>query len=102
MRGIKKTVYEWYLVVEGRGGFPLDMLRYDACFPYEQTDSNRIERHDRRRIAFVRRGVNEGTGTAARWESFGWKVILATTDPKEARDLADGLIAEPSQPPQPQ
>lgn len=93
MRGVKKTVYEWFLVVTGSGEFPLDMLRYDACFPYEQVDSNRIERStESRRIVLVRRGVNDGTGTPARWQSFRWNVILATHDPKEARDLADASL----------
>jgi len=89
-------VYRWYLVVEGSGSFPFDMLRYDSAHPFEQTDSARMEhhRHERRRIVVERRGVNatESSGER-RWESFGWKILLATTDTHEARALADEMVA---------
>jgi hypothetical protein len=88
-RGTKKAIYEWFLVVEGSGSFPLDMLRYDACFPYEQTDSGAIERTGRRRVVLIRRGVNEHAGSEARWTSFGWKVVLATTSNELARLSGD-------------
>lgn len=93
MRGIKKTVYEWLIVVEGRGDFPFDMLRYNSCFPLEETDANRIERStERRRIVLCRRSANDDPGTPARWESFSWKVLLGTTEYHEARTLADAPL----------
>lgn len=93
MRGTKKTIYEWFLVVEGSGDVPIDMLRYDACMPHEEKDSHRFERTDeRRRLVLVRRSVSETPGNADRWRSFGWRILLATTRADEARELADAPI----------
>lgn len=90
-------VYQWFLVVEGRGSFPFDMLRYDSCFPFEQADSVKLEDHhtERRRVVLVRRGVNDSKCSGERWASFGWKVLHATTDSGEARQFADSLGASP-------
>lgn len=85
-------VYQWYLVVEGAGSFPYDMLRYDACFPAEQIDASLIDGQrylHKRRVVLVRRGVNENTGNGERWKSFGWNVLLATVESHEARSVAD-------------
>lgn len=58
--------------VEGAGQFPIDMLRYDACWPSTQQDVAAIERiGTRRRIQL--RGIT--APTAARWKSFGWAVL---------------------------
>lgn len=93
MRGKKKTVFEWLLVVEGRGDFPFDMLRYDTCMPHEETDAHRIERAgERRRLVLCRRSVSDTTGTPERWRSFGWEVLAVTTDAHEARQLADQAL----------
>lgn len=65
--------------VEGRGDFPLDMLRYDRCFPGSQSDvmSMAENEHTKRRVMLCcdsremrRRGPTEG-----RWRSFGWIVV---------------------------
>jgi hypothetical protein len=88
-------VFEWFLVVEGRGQFPVDMLRYDSAFPHREEDSAmcKPEHRERRRVVLCRRGVNESSGSAARWSSFGWAVVLASTDAGEAvaaaRELDD-------------
>lgn len=96
-RGTKKTIYEWYLVVEGAGSFPVDMLRYDSAHPFEQADAAKLEHHhhERRRVVVRRLGLNEGPGTAPRWQSFGWIVVLATTDSGEARRTADHFGRSP-------
>jgi hypothetical protein len=52
-------LYKQTFTVEGCFNFPLDMLRYDRCTPYEQIDVDRVEasvRHDRnlRTIKLVR------------------------------------------------
>jgi hypothetical protein len=94
MRGTKKTIYEWFLVVEGAGDFPIDMLRYDSAFPFEQTDAGCMLRREKRRVVLVRRGVDVGSGTPARWESFTWKVIHSCTDSYEARQV-QRMTAEP-------
>jgi len=36
-----------YAVITGSGDFPLDMLRYDRCCPYQETDSYTIRDMDR-------------------------------------------------------
>jgi hypothetical protein len=89
---VKHTkVYQWYLVVEGAGSFPFDMLRYDACFPFEQTDAVKLEDHhtERRRVVLVRRGLNDSKCNGERWASFGWTVLLASVESGEAREMAD-------------
>lgn len=64
--------------VEGRGSFPIDMLRYDSCWPArEGSDSFEIEASFRPRSGTGKRKVRlVGTRepTIGRWESFGWKV----------------------------
>jgi hypothetical protein len=64
-------------VVEGTGSFPVDMLRYDRCCPYEQEDTD---------WAFAQEGTRSakmicynGKPTPARWNSFGWSVDMVTT-----------------------
>lgn len=86
MKPKAKKVYEWFLVVEGRGPFPIDMLRYDSAFPYREEDSSLVKPvlTERRRVVLCRRGVNESEGSSARWASFGWLVVLATADAGEA------------------
>ena len=65
---------------KGRGPFPLDMLRYDCCWPATGDDSAKMAEcaygqppqeitvkcyaADRRRDF-----------TPARWESFGWRLV---------------------------
>jgi len=89
MKPKKVTVYESYLVVEGTGDFPVDMLRYDHACPYREEDAAKLQshRHERRRVALLRRSVNPSPATLGRWASFGWRVISETTDPGPAVDL---------------
>ncbi len=71
------------LKVEGTGTFPVDMLRYDACFPATEEDSHRIRAsHDevKRWIIFVKKHTspkfNKGAvWSTARWESFRCRVV---------------------------
>jgi hypothetical protein len=58
--------------VHGRGAFPFDMLRYDACYPV--LDATALARYDQR--AIVMEGVHERgwEPTVQRWRSFGWSV----------------------------
>lgn len=79
-------VFESFLVVEGSGEFPWDMLRYDSAFPLTEIDSYRMRDTDDalRRIVLRRRSVNESGGTADRWRSFGWRVVCDTIDQETA------------------
>lgn len=70
-----------YFTVVGRGAFPLDMLRYDACWPARGEDVTAIlasaksgrtpcmQEQRTVRLATDKQPVSEG-----RWFSFGWTV----------------------------
>ena len=64
--------------VQGRGSFPLDMLRYDACWPVDG-DSAVSLGHIGPGLDEVRdvclRSCRKGVPTAGRWISFGWSVV---------------------------
>lgn len=68
--------------VEGTFAFPLDMLRYDACFPATSTDVHAIESSLDRSTRAKRTTVrlchhHERVGwepTEGRWNSFNWIV----------------------------
>lgn len=64
--------------VEGPGVFPLDMLRYDACFPYDSYSVGEMvisgrpgAQQEKHKVTLISRQEP----THGRWESFGWKVI---------------------------
>jgi hypothetical protein len=70
----------WRFSVEGPDPFPVDMLRYDACWPqgsddvYEITASvDGARAHNPRRIVHLRSDLREPT--EERWASFGWRVL---------------------------
>ena len=77
--------------VEGTYPFPVDMLRYDACWPATSEDAVQLAESlafRRRKDAGTQAGILEGKRkrqvklytnaqnrpTVGRWESFGWKV----------------------------
>ena len=61
-------------IVEGRGSFPIDMLRHDSCWPYTSSDASQIEHaSDRRRVALLT--DNPVYPTVGRWNSFLWSVV---------------------------
>ena len=70
------------LKVEGRGTFPVDMLRYDACHPATEEDALRIRAtHDEvaKWVIFVKKYTSPKFAKGAvwstpRWESFGCSV----------------------------
>jgi hypothetical protein len=69
---------EFKIEVTGGGAFPIDMLRYDQCSPYSETDSHMIEDSiremtGRRTITLIGRN-SKGEPTPGRWDSFNWKV----------------------------
>lgn len=67
------------------GVFPIDMLRYDSCYPSSSIDVNWIiadrmvadGRPNDYTITLVHRehGGRKWRPTEARWRSFGWRVI---------------------------
>ena len=80
-------MYITEFVVEGNVAFPIDMLRYDACYPADETSAIaihstmcdddpapiRISLKQRHHLKFPRI-------TGGRWESMGWRIydILPT------------------------
>jgi hypothetical protein len=77
----KKELTREYAVAIGSGRFPVDMLRYDACFPAEERESFQIETpcglegYTRpRAIILARYKEQPGSWTPERWMSFGWSI----------------------------
>jgi hypothetical protein len=74
--------------VEGRGHFPADMLRYDACYPQSEDDSGKIMQSlytgdaESREIRLAHRVLKDeylaNYPTEGRWQSFGWRVVPLT------------------------
>lgn len=64
--------------VEGTGHFPIDMLRYDQCWPMESDDAVMIKRTfrpgHRGPVALALVGLDKPE--EGRWQSFGWQVSL--------------------------
>ncbi len=56
--------------VEGFGAFPVDMLRYDACYPADSVSATLINGRGRRAVNL--RSYREPT--IGRWNSFMWTV----------------------------
>jgi len=63
--------YEYKFEVTGKGSFPLDMLRYDSCWPRRQEDVSTIEHAV---AGYVRdwtvQMVSNKAPTDERWHSF--------------------------------
>jgi hypothetical protein len=64
-------------IVEGRGEFPLDMLRRDEAFPRDTESAHAIATPDSPKAAprRVRLGTHGFGPNLDRWLSFGWTVI---------------------------
>ena len=62
-----RTRFEY--VVTGRGEFPLDMLRYDACWPASSSDVAKMEAVREPRSIVM---ASYNAPTTGRWLSFGW------------------------------
>jgi hypothetical protein len=64
----------------GKGVFPIDMLRYDRCFPSSSESATWLSYRNRdddnkelpRKVALTSDTCDRPT--EARWNSFGWKV----------------------------
>ena len=71
--------YRYSFTVQGHMEFPLDMLRYDACWPYRESEDvpaiaaslNPRVKTETRKVSLV--GVKQPT--EGRWASFGWRVL---------------------------
>lgn len=63
--------------VTGSNEFPLDMLRYDRCWPATASDASAIRRAAGAARSITLQSIGFSSPTIKRWESFGWTV----TDP---------------------
>mgnify|MGYP001613391845 CR=1 FL=1 len=77
-----KTHLRTEITVQGKGPFPIDMLRYDDCTPATEVNARHIQRSYEReawkeatQIELHRFSFDGRKATTARWASFGWKVI---------------------------
>lgn len=69
-------------VVRGTGRFPIDMLRYDACWPASSEDARKITESitdpatglDGMLTIALAIAPGYSEPTIARWQSFGWFV----------------------------
>lgn len=71
-----RITHKWlhHATVRGSGIFPVDMLRYDSCYPASQEDASKLLDDDYREIRISRTSELKGsTFTVARWQSFGWQ-----------------------------
>ena len=73
------TCYLHTFSVRGRGRFPVDMLRYDCCYPVTGIGADRLLDTDMKteRTIVLRRVTRTSNWepTEGRWSSFGWYVI---------------------------
>lgn len=72
-------MYRIEFTVTGNGNFPIDMLRYDSCFPYNSEDVAKIEcrvfSDTRQTIRLAKYALKRDTmPTTLRWQSFLWSV----------------------------
>lgn len=59
--------------VTGTGNFPIDMLRYDACWPATESDAAHLQFEKGRRTITLHTH-NPSAPTNGRWNSFLWNV----------------------------
>jgi hypothetical protein len=85
----KTKVTATQFTVIGRGEFPLDMLRYDGCYPQCETDTAIMRKDGSREVTLHKTfnwyGADDVAGvvaelaswspTVGRWNSFGWAVL---------------------------
>ena len=78
----KKETSTLFTVI-GQGEFPLDMLRYDGCYPQCESDSATMRKDGLREVT-LQKTLDRGhpnrshriwSPTVGRWNSFGWAVL---------------------------
>ena len=75
-------MYITTFTVRGYGAFPIDMLRYDSCFPWSPRDAEAISNKEYlRSVELATRHQLKGDErivTKERWASFQWPGISIT------------------------
>lgn len=62
----------WTFTVIGRGSFPGDMLRYDACYPTDADSVVNMFHDDKEERKINLRSFRHPT--EGRWNSFWWRI----------------------------
>lgn len=81
--------YRTFAVATGKGPFPMDMLRYDCCFPAKAEDAHEINSTKDFRAIALAQDHDKATGrwTPDRWASFGWILAAPFAELADARDV---------------
>lgn len=74
------------------GRFPIDMLRYNACYPRTEQDAGKIAgtfypRSPREAVEVELERLHDGREhrlTDERWRSFGWAIVPASVTTEKA------------------
>lgn len=77
-------IIRFRLTVEGSGAFPIDMLRYDHCWPASEIDSGRMDRDwggEMRQVQLFTDQHRHWQPTVDRWRSFTWRVLKCEAVP---------------------
>ena len=61
--------------VKGHGRFPMDMLRYDQCFPTVEMEANVMRKGYIEKDVVICLRTNRPHITPLRWQSFLWNVV---------------------------
>lgn len=76
---IDMLVYASFKPKSAYRSFPIDMLRYDCCWPSTESDAQLIQNNNqdyqRQAITVTKRAVNSKPFSYERWESFGWYYV---------------------------
>lgn len=74
-------LHRYVVIVKGSGQFPLDMLRYDHCWPRTLSDSAKMDKDwggELRTIELLADKPRAWVPTVGRWHSFTWDVVSHT------------------------
>ena len=85
VKGGERVLYEHEATVEVNGAFPVDMLRYDRCYPASEEDAKAIAQslagteREPYRVTVKALSPSREHWTKARWRSFGAVVVKTVT-----------------------
>jgi hypothetical protein len=94
--------YRTFAVVSGKNVFPVDMLRYDQCFPYGSNDvyglfeSTAEETGIFSLILAQDSASPKGNWTPDRWRSFGWTLHESFAEAYDAIAYVESMRKETS------
>jgi hypothetical protein len=82
-----------YTFVAGVGPFPIDMLRYDNCWPATESDSGKVMRSVLGERVGEVQIAHADELTAQRWKSFSWAIVDSSHYPRVRSSQAEGGAA---------